>query len=207
MYRPGAFAVDEVQALHEAIRARVLATLAVADGDGVQFAYAPVVVDAVGVFGALRFHLARSNPVADILDGAKVKVSFLGPDGYVSPDWYVGAGFVPTWNYVAIEGEGIATRLTGDACEVALADLSAQEEARLAPKPAWTLDKLTPAKLTQLLAAIAVFTLPLSRLEGKFKLSQDKSQSDRARVMAALARRPDPRSQSLVQAMKTVPSR
>ncbi|MDE2466725.1 MAG: FMN-binding negative transcriptional regulator, partial [Alphaproteobacteria bacterium] len=67
--------------------------------------------------------------------------------------------------------------------------------------------KLTPAKLTQMLAAIAVFTLPLTRLEGKFKLSQDKSQADRAGVMAALAHRPDPTSQSLVQAMETVPSR
>lgn len=202
MYRPKAFAVDEVEALHAAIRARVLATLAVIEGDTIHFAYAPVVVDACRPFGRLRFHLARQNPVAKLLDGAKVRVSFLGPDGYVSPDWYVAEGLVPTWNYIAIEGEGIASRLEGDACEAALADLSAQEEARLSPKPAWTLEKLTTTKRRQLLEAISVFAVPLSRLEGKFKLSQDKSAHDRAGVIEALKSLRDPAAAGLLRAME-----
>lgn len=201
MYRPKAFAVDEVEVLHAAIRARVLATLAVVDDEKVQLAYAPVVVDPCAPFGCLRFHLARQNPVANLLDGAKVRVSFLGPDGYVSPDWYAGEGFVPTWNYIAIEGEGIARRLEGEACEAALAELSAQQEARLAPKPPWTLEKLTATKRRQLLEAISVFALPLSRLEGKFKLSQDKSVTDRNGLVRALKSLQDPDAMSLARAM------
>lgn len=201
MYRPKAFAVDEIEALHAGIRARVLATLAVVDGVDVRFAYAPVIVDALGPFGRLRFHLARQNPLVRLLDGAKVRVSFLGPDGYVSPDWYVGGGFVPTWNYIAIEGEGVAQRLEGESCETALADLSAQQEARLAPKPPWTIEALTATRRRQLLEAISVFALPLSRLEGKFKLSQDKSAADRAGVVRALKSLQDPRAQCLACVM------
>jgi transcriptional regulator len=201
MYRPGAFAVNEVKILHAAIRARVLATLAVVDGGDVHLAYAPVIVDEDGRFGCLRFHLARQNPVARLLHGAKVKVLFLGPDGYVSPDWYVGDGFVPTWNYIAIEGEGVARYLEGDACEAAIADLSAQQEARLSPKTPWTLAKLTDTRRRQLLDAISVFALPLSRLEGKYKLSQDKSAADRAGVAQALKALQDPGAECLSRVM------
>ena len=201
MYRPKAFVVDEVEALHAVIRARVLATLAVVDGESAHFAYAPVVIDACAPFGRLRFHLARQNPVAKLLDGAKVRVSFLGADGYISPDWYVSEGLVPTWNYIAVEGEGIARRLEGDACEAALADLSAQQEARLAPKASWTLEKLPATRRRQLLEAISFFALPLSRLEGKFKLSQDKSASDRGSVVRALSALQDPQAERLARAM------
>ena len=201
MYRPRAFAVDEVKALHAAIRARVLATVAVVEDGDVHLAYAPVVVDEDGRFGSLRFHLARQNPVTSLLDGAKVKVSFLGPDGYVSPDWYAADGFVPTWNYIAIEGEGVARRLEGDACETALADLSAQQEAKLAPKPSWTMAKLTATRRLQLLEAISVFVLPLSRLEGKYKLSQDKPAADRAGVVQALKALRDPDATTLARVM------
>ncbi|MGC8535631.1 MAG: FMN-binding negative transcriptional regulator [Rhizomicrobium sp.] len=201
MYRPKAFVVDEVEVLHALIRARVLATLAVVDGESVHFAYAPVVIDACAPFGRLRFHLARQNPVAKLLDGAKVRVSFLGADGYISPDWYVAEGLVPTWNYIAVEGEGIARRLEGDACEAALADLSAQQEARLAPKAPWTLEKLPATRRRQLLEAISVFALPLSRLEGKFKLSQDKSASDLGGVVRALNALQDPQAKRLARAM------
>jgi transcriptional regulator len=201
MYRPRAFAVDDVKALHAAIRTYVLATFAVVEDGQVQLAYAPVVVDEDGRFGCLRFHLARQNPVASLLDGARVKVSFLGPDGYVSPDWYAGDGFVPTWNYIAIEGEGVARRLEGDACETALADLAAQQEAKLAPKPSWTMTKLTVKRRLQLLDAISVFELPLSRLEGKYKLSQDKSAADRAGVLRALKDLQDPDAAVLARVM------
>lgn len=202
MYRPKAFAVDELEALHAAMRARVLATLAVIHDGQVRFAYAPLVVDAHGPLGRLRFHLARNNPVVDILDGARATVSLLGPDGYVSPDWYAAEGFVPTWNYVAIEGEGVARRLIGAEREQALTDLSAQEEAKLAPKPPWTLDKLSAAKRAQLLEAIVAFALPLSRLEGTFKLSQDKSPADRDGVLSAMDAREAAGARGLARMMR-----
>jgi transcriptional regulator len=129
MYRPRAFAVDDRPALHEVIRNRVFATFALVHEGRVQFAYAPVVVDADA--NEIRFHLAKANPVAALADGARVAVSFAGPDAYVSPDWYETGGLVPTWNYIAVEGEGIARTLTRDELLALLGDLSAQEEKTL----------------------------------------------------------------------------
>src|ERR1700749_3268807 len=104
MYRPSAFAVDDVTALHAVIRDRVFATMACAIDDKIKFGYAPVVLDAnEGEFGAVRFHLAGNNTMAAMPDGPMVSLSFLNAEAYVSPDWYETKGRVPTWNYIAVE--------------------------------------------------------------------------------------------------------
>ena len=74
--------------------------------------------------GTLRFHLARANPMAEI-DGTTVQFSFLAVDAYVSPDWYETKGFVPTWNYIAVEARGRARAADEDALWRLLIDLSA----------------------------------------------------------------------------------
>src|SRR5580698_7066653 len=111
MYRPSAYAVDDVAELHGIMRERAFATIAAIVNGEVRFAYAPVIVDPLAdTKGGVRFHLARGNPLAE-LDGTRVRLSFLGLDAYVSPDWYANEDFVPTWNYIAVEGEGVARRL------------------------------------------------------------------------------------------------
>ena len=102
MYRPNAFAVDDPAILRDVLRARVLATFAAVQDGQLRFAYAPVVVDE----GGLRFHLALRNPMAALEDGARVSLSCLAADAYVSPDWYRTTVTVPTWNYIAVEAEG-----------------------------------------------------------------------------------------------------
>ena len=201
MYRPRAFAVDDRPALHEVIRNRVFATFALVHEGRVQFAYAPVVVDADA--NEIRFHLAKANPVAALADGARVAVSFAGPDAYVSPDWYETGGLVPTWNYIAVEGEGIARTLTRDELLALLGDLSAQEEKTLFPKTPWTLEKLGATRIDALLHAIEGFALGFERLEGKFKLSQDKKPADFERVIAALEASGDAASRAVASAMRT----
>lgn len=202
MYRPLHYVHDDIAALHAQIRARVFATVAAVNGGAVHLAYAPVILDRDGALGRIRFHLARANPLCACLEGAQALVSFVCADAYISPDWYAGEGFVPTWNYIAIEGEGIAEPLDRDGLAQLLGDLSAQEEARLAPKPVWTMDKLSPAKRDMLFAAIEGFALPFTRLEGKFKLSQEKDAADRAGVVAALEARGDPSSLAVARAMR-----
>jgi len=200
MYRPAAFVVDDVAALHAVIRARVFATIALAH-DGVHFAYAPVVLDMPGNFGTLRFHLARANPVCALADGRPLSFSFIAVDAYVSPGWYETAGLVPTWNYIAVEASGIARKLDREELRQLLIDLSAQEEEKLSKKP-WTLDKVPEARIEALLNGIEGFSVPLDALQGKFKLSQDKKPADIAGVIAALEARGDAASRAVADAMR-----
>ncbi len=198
MYRPSAFAVDDRAALDAFIRAHPFATLALAPGGAVQFAYAPVVLDGDGV----RFHLAAGNPVAQAAAGARLKLSFLGAHAYVSPDWYETKTMVPTWNYCAVEGEGVAERLDAAALTSLLVDLSAAEEGRLAPKKPWTIDKVPAERMAMLLKAIVGFSLRFETLEGKFKLSQNAKPEDVAGAMRGLEARGDPASVAVAAAMK-----
>jgi transcriptional regulator len=200
MYRPAAFVVDDLAALHAVIRARVFATIALVH-DGIHFAYAPVVLDDAGKFGALRFHLARGNPVCALADGKPLSFSFIAADAYVSPDWYETAGLVPTWNYIAIEGSGIVRKLNRGELRKLLIDLSAQEEEKL-PKAPWTLDKVPEARIEVLLNGIEGFSVPLDALHGKFKLSQDKKPADIAGVIANLEARGDAASLAVAKAMR-----
>jgi transcriptional regulator len=201
MYRPAAFVVDDVAVLHAAIRMRVFATIAIAHEGRAQFAYAPVVLDDAGKFGTLRFHLARGNPVVALADGARLSFSFVGPDAYVSPDWYESQAMVPTWNYIAIEANGIACKLKREELRQLLIDLSQAEEEKLLPKKPWTIDKVPEQRIDALLSAIEGFAVPLETLHGKFKLSQDKKAADIAGVIAALEARGDATSIAMAKAM------
>ncbi|MGD0145098.1 MAG: FMN-binding negative transcriptional regulator, partial [Rhizomicrobium sp.] len=192
MYRPGAFAVDDLSVLHDVIRQRVFATMAaVIDGAAV-FAYAPVILDPQnGSLGGIRFHLAIGNALAKLADGARVWVGVMGPDAYVSPDWYKSIVTVPTWNYIAVEGDGVVRRMSREELRQLVIDLSAQEEEKLRPKTPWSIDKVPPARMEALLNGIVGFSLAFERLEGKFKLSQDKKPEDAEGVIAGLERRGD----------------
>ncbi|HEY5239472.1 MAG TPA: FMN-binding negative transcriptional regulator [Rhizomicrobium sp.] len=202
MYRPRAYAVDDIGTLHAFIRKRVFATVAVAGEGTVHFAYAPVVLDENGTLGRVRFHLARVNPVTSHADGATLHLSFLGSDTYVSPDWYESKGRVPTWNYMAVEARGVAHKLGGDALHQLLVDLSVQEEEHLRPKKPWTLDKVPEERLAALLNAIEGFEVALESLEGKFKLSQNMPPEDIAGVIAGLEARDDTNAKAITEAMK-----
>jgi transcriptional regulator len=205
MYRPAAFAVDDPETLHGAMRRRVFATLAAIHDGVLRFAYAPVVVDADNsTLGAVRFHLARNNPLAGLEDGARVSLSMIARDAYVSPDWYRTVVTVPTWNYIAVEGEGAVRRLARDELRALVVDLSTQEEARLAPKRPWTIDKVPEPRVDAMLNAIAGFALSFERLEGKFKLSQDKNPEDRDGVVEGLEGRGDPASIAVAEAMREI---
>lgn len=203
MYRPPAFATDDVASLHGVIRERVFATIACVIGGKIEFAYAPVVLDANdGPNGSLRFHLAGNNPVAVVPDGTPLAFSFLGPDAYVSPDWYDTRGRVPTWNYIAVEGRGAAKRLNSDELRQLLVDLSAAEESKLLPKKPWMIDKVPDEKLGALMNAIVGFSVCLETLEGKFKLSQNVTPEDAEGVMRGLIQRGGLASRAIARAMR-----
>jgi transcriptional regulator len=202
MYRPNAYVVDDAAILQETMRRRGFATIAAIVEGHIQFAYAPVIVDdSPKPLGSIRFHLSRANPLAELRD-VEMRVSFLGPDAYVSPDWYQGQGFVPTWNYIAVEAHGHARMLDNDGLSALLHDLSALHEERLRPKSPWTPDKISEERTAALLKSIRGFVVNLETLQGKFKLSQDKPAADIAAVMAGLEARGDAASLAVARAMK-----
>lgn len=203
MYRPSAFAVDDLAVLHDVIRSRVFATLAAVRDGAVAFAYAPVILDAVnGAKGGIRFHLAVGNPLAKLEDGGRVRVTMLAADAYVSPDWYRETVTVPTWNYIAVEGEGTVRRTSREKLRKLVIDLSAQEEEKLRPKSPWLIDKVPPQRIEAMLNGIVGFSLAFETLEGKFKVSQDKKPADIDGVVTALEARGDPASVFVARAMR-----
>ena len=199
MYRPPAFAVDDPNALRAFIHEQPFATLAAVVDGSLQLAYAPVVL---GADGLARFHLARGNPLAKLVDGAPVRLSFLGAHAYVSPDWYASQGMVPTWNYSAVEGEGRVRRLGESALRALLVDLSSAEEAKLLPKKPWTIDKVPVERMTALLNAIVGFSLRFETLEGKFKLSQNVKPEDFDGASRGLEARGDGASAAVAAQMR-----
>ena len=158
---------------------------------GPRVAHAPVLVRRDGEGIALDFHVSRNNALTTAFArGAVALAVSQGPDAYVSPDWYAAADQVPTWNYLTVEAEGEVAPLDEPGLLALLDDLSAQEEARLAPKTPWTRHKMSPGRFEAMLPGIQGFRLRPHRLEATFKLSQNKPVDERARVAAALGDHP-----------------
>jgi transcriptional regulator len=186
------FHVDGRDALLAFVRAHPFVTIAAAVRGRPFVAQAPVLIRELGDGEiALDFHLSRGNVLSPfIVQGFRAVALATGPDAYVSPDWYGSADQVPTWNYVSVEAEGSVAPLNDVELTALLDDLSAQEETRLLPKPPWTRDKMSPGRFEALTRGIIGARLTVDRLEGTFKLSQNKSQADRAGVIAALGEHP-----------------
>jgi transcriptional regulator len=148
--------------------------------DGPMLVHAPVIVAAPD---RLRFHVARGNRAAT-LEGKRAIASCLGPDAYISPDWYGAPDQVPTWNYLSVEAEGPLRRLDEAELAALLDDLGAAHEARLAPKPAWTRAKLSPGRFEAMLKAIAGYELAIEDLRGTRKLGQHRPRQAEAAAEA-----------------------
>ena len=152
--------------------------------EGLRCVHAPLFLDG----NRLRFHVARGNAVhAALASGAEALAVVNGPDAYVSPDWYGLEDRVPTWSYVAVEMGGPVRPMSDAELLRLLDDMSAEHEARLAPKPAWTRDKMSPARFDGLLKAITGFELDIRDWRGTAKIDQDKPAEVRTRVGAAMA--------------------
>jgi transcriptional regulator len=166
-----------------------LATLVTVTQDGLIASHLPMLLDAdPAPYGTLVGHLARPNPQARGAIGEALAI-FPGPEAYVTPSWYetkrATGKVVPTWNYVTIHAYGtveffndperlrdVVTRLT-----------DRQEAPRAEP---WAVTDAPADFIDVMLKGIVGFTLPISRLEGKWKMSQNRPAEDRAGVVAGL---------------------
>jgi transcriptional regulator len=186
MHIPEDFLVTDTFMLHEFMRQHNFATVVTQNG-GVPFAsQLPLMLDnSIGSHGALLGHMARKNSQwQDFEAGAEVLVMFQGSHAYISPAWYESnAMVVPTWNYMAVHAYGVARVLSEVELEATLHQLVDENEKSF-PQP-WKLS-LTQAMRERMLSAIVGFEITLSRIEGKFKLSQNRSEQDQRNVIAQL---------------------
>lgn len=152
--------------------------------DGPRVAHAPVVLSDDAT--TLQFHLSRGNGLTKHLDGATALAVVQGPDAYVSASWYAAPDQVPTWNYVAIELEGVIRKLDDAELVAQLDTLSAQHEGRVGANPPWTRDKMHPALFSKMAGAITGFEMRIVAWRSTLKLSQNKAPDERERVAAGI---------------------
>lgn len=191
MYRPAAFREDRPEVMLALIAAHPLGLLITAGPAGLMASPVPFLIDrAEGAYGTLRCHLARANPqVAELAAVGDCLVVFQGPQDYVSPGWYPSkrahGRVVPTWNYVTVHAWG-APRVVPDAAWLH-AQVGALTDAREAGRPApWAVDDAPADFVAGQLRAITGIEIPVARMEGKWKVSQNRDAADRAGVAEGL---------------------
>jgi transcriptional regulator len=192
MYAPSHFEETRLDTLHALIEAHPLGTLVTHGAAGLDADHIPFEIAAPtpgAPFGTLRAHVARANPLWR-QGGAPVLVVFQGPSGYVSPSLYLekplSGKVVPTYNYAVVHAHGLLRAVEDPAWILALLErLTGRHEAsRAAP---WRVADAPPAYIETLLAAIVGIEIPLDRLQGKWKLSQNRPPADQAAVAADCA--------------------
>jgi transcriptional regulator len=191
MYLPPHFREDRLDVQHALMRKRPLGTLVTAGPAGLVANHVPFLLYAdEGPLGTLRAHLARANPQLGELDQvAGCLAIFHGDEDYISPGWYATkretGKVVPTWNFVTVHAWG-APRVIDDAAWLRrqVEDLTDAHEARQ-PAP-WHVDDAPADYLATMLKGIVGIEIPIARIEGKWKMSQNRSDADRAGIRAGL---------------------
>jgi len=210
MYLPEPFEEQRLPLLHRMMTEHPLGTLVWAGPVGLCAEHIPFVVEAgPGQFGTLHAHVARANPVwRDLQAGTEALVIFQGPQGYVSPSWYetkreTGQA-VPTWNYMVVHARG-KPRVIDDPVWLRglLERLTAQHES---PRPTpWQVSDAPAAWLELQLQLIVGIELPIERLVGKWKLSQNKTDADRAGVVHGLTAEGTPHACAMANLIRDLP--
>lgn len=191
MYTPPAFRDDDRQSLVATIRAARLANVVTATAEGLMATPLPLMLDASeGEHGVLYGHLAKANPQSRVPPLGEGLAIFMGPDAYVTPSWYATkretGKVVPTWNYVAVHAWGQVEFFDDPARLLAVVNrlTNLHEGERAAP---WAVSDAPPAYIQAQLRGIVGLRLPITRLAGKRKMSQNRNAADRAGVAAGLA--------------------
>lgn len=179
MFIPKQFAMQDRSALDAVIRANPFGLL-VGQIEGQPYAtHLPFLLDG----DRLLAHFARGNPHWKAIDGsAQMMAVFSGPHAYVSPRWYETGPAVPTWNYVAVHVYGAPRRIDDPELVRNILDRLVEEF----EGGAWSLEGQDPDFIGRMSRGIVAFEMPVERIEGKFKLSQNRPAGDRRRVIAEL---------------------
>jgi len=182
MYVPASFRIDDREVLLDFVERYAFATV-VSVADGVPFAsHIPLVLDRSA--NVLLGHIAKANPQWNHFEtGVDILTIFTGPHAYVSPAWYQEGPAVPTWNYAAVHVYGMPRLIAPERTAEALDRLvSKYENHRETPWPNVLPDEFR----RRMHLAIVGFEIPIDRIEGKFKLGQNRSEDDQAGMLRGL---------------------
>ena len=191
MYQPAHFREDRIEVQHDFIRMHPLGLLSTSGSGGLQANLIPFLIYAdASERGTLRAHLARGNPQWRELAAVEpCMIAFQGPQEYISPSWYATkqetGKVVPTWNYVTVHAWG-RPQVVEDAAWLRrqLDDLTLLKEGTR-PAP-WKVDDAPAPYVTSQMKGIVGVEIPIGRIEGKWKVSQNRPQADRAGVIGGL---------------------
>ncbi len=204
MYLPPAFKETRTEALYAAIRDYPLGTLVTQGASGLEANLIPFILVEADGGAILRAHLARGNPqLDDLRAGGEALAVFHGPQAYVSPSWYPAkrehGKVVPTWNYVVVSAWG-RPRVTGDADWLrAQIDALTEQQEGGRDEP-WAVDDAPGEFVAAQLRGIVGVEIPVDRIEGKWKASQNHPEANRRGVVEGLVR-DDPAS-AMAQVMR-----
>jgi transcriptional regulator len=207
MYNPPSFAEHDVAVMHAFIEAHPLGALVTASSTGLFATHLPLVLDrGRGEYGVLQGHIARANPHHELAgDGSEALVLFTGTDSYVSPSLYASKAkhgkVVPTWNYVAVHAHGTLRFVREpEALKRHLAQLTARHEAGR-PRP-WSIDDAPEGYVAKQLGAIVGVELEITRLDGKWKMSQNREAEDVEGVIEGLSASDDARAREVAEIVR-----
>ena len=209
MYVPPHFREERVEVLHDLIRAHSLATLVTLGADGLTASHIPMLIDPEPApYGTLKGHFARANPHwQDISSEVEALAVFSGPQAYVTPSWYPTkqetGRVVPTWNYAVVHAYGrIETYTDPDRLLALITSLTDHYERELAAP--WAVSDAPDDFVQRQLRAIVGIEIPIARLEGKWKVSQNRNAADRAGVAKGLSASADTEDHSVAALVSDV---
>ena len=208
MYIPASFAEHDVPVMQAFIEAHPLGALVTATPSGLFATHLPLVLDrSRGPYGALQGHIARANPHHELAaEATDALVLFTGADSYVTPSLYPSKAahgkVVPTWNYVAVHAHGtLRFDSEPDALRRHLEQLTALHESGR-PRP-WSIEDTPDGYVDKLLGAIVGVEIEITRLDGKWKMSQNRPTPDVEGVIEGLGASDDPRQREVAEIVRT----
>lgn len=209
MYLPAQFEEKRLDVLHQLVLRHPFGTLVTLDPSGLNANHIPFEIDsepsAAAPFGTLRAHVARSNPVWRNFDPAVAALAiFQGAHAYITPSWYQTsqeAGKVPTWNYMVVHAYGPLWIIDDAAWLRTLVDRQTVRHEAAFDTP-WKVAGAPGAYIDKQLAAIVGIEIPLTKMIGKWKVSQNRPQADREGVATALRMRGDADSLAMADAVE-----
>jgi transcriptional regulator len=206
MYNPGPFREERLPVIHAAMHDIAFATLVTHGADGMVATHLPMfVIPDEGPYGTLYGHVARGNAQWRNL-AEEALVMFTGPYAYISPNWYPGkqehGKEVPTWNYIAVHAYGQAQTIEDPvALRALLVRLTDRHEQATQPKP-WHVDDAPADYVQAMLKGIVGLKIPIARIEGKWKLSQNRNDADRIGARVGLETMSGERERALAAQMR-----
>lgn len=204
MYMPRHFTSEDVAIANEVMDQNAFAIF-LTHGDDFQISHIPIIrMDDGSEYGKLIGHVAKPNPQGNHFDGNLTATAiFSGPHAYVSPSWYTSPEMVPTWNYAAIHTHGKPTAVEDlSAVRLIMDELVSRFESDETGN--WSTAELSEKRMLGQMKGIIAFEMPIERLEIKFKMSQNRSESDANGVIAALSKSPCETDRATAHMMATI---